>query len=201
MTLTIERAETQYLRILEALYREGVLVTNRRTGSMCYTLINQDLVYDARTDAAPILTTRKLNVKGAIAELLGYLKGFTSAAQFRALGTRTWDANANQTPSWVNNPNRKGPDDLGLVYGAVAAHWPVHSKVDSSLTPWHYETTGTLDLIETVYQKLRNKEDDRGLIITFYHPGLFHLGALRPCLYEHQFSLVDNTLYLNSTQR
>ena len=30
---------------------------------------------------------------------------------------------------------------------------------------------------------------------------MFHLGCLRPCMYEHQFSLLGDDLYLNSTQR
>ncbi|MFT5760306.1 MAG: thymidylate synthase, partial [Alteromonadaceae bacterium] len=41
-----------------------------------------------------------------------------NAADFRALGTKTWDANANENQAWLDNPNRKGPDDMGLIYGA-----------------------------------------------------------------------------------
>lgn len=62
------------------------------------------------------------------------------------------------------------------------------------------ETAG-VNLFHKVYNNLKNGIDDRGEIITFWNPGMFHLGCLRPCLYEHQFSLLGDDLYLNSTQR
>lgn len=43
--------------------------------------------------------------------------------------------------------------------------------------------------------------DDRCEIITFYNPGEFHMGCLRPCMHTHAFSLLDDKLYLTSYQR
>lgn len=184
------RAEQQYLDGLSRIYNYGHDIPNARTGIVCRTVINVDLEYDASTNKAPIVTTRKAPPKMAIAELLGYIRGVTSAAQMRELGTKSWDANANENSSWLKNPNRKGEDDLGLIYGAVAKNWPVHGNPVS-----------TTDLFHKVYNNLKNRIDDRGEIITFWHPGMFHLGCLRPCMYEHQFSLIGDDLYLNSTQR
>lgn len=190
--MDIQRAEVQYINALNNIYRNGVDIPNKRTGKYCKTLISLDLAYDCSTSAAPILTTRKINTKIAIAELLGYIRGVTSAAQMRELGTKTWDMNANENASWLANSNRKGEDDLGLIYGAVARNWPV---VDTNAH------NRRLDLFKKVYTNLKNKVDDRGEIITFWNPGMFHLGCLRPCMYEHQFSILGDTLYLNSTQR
>lgn len=195
--MTIERAEKQYLRQLKNIYQNGTNLPNPRTGIACRTLINCDMTYDATTNKAPIVTTRKVNVKGAIAELLGYLKGYTSAAQFRELGTKSWDANANENQAWLANPNRHGTDDVGLIYGAVAREWPVIEARNNG----KLYTERTMDLVQKVYNNLKAGKDDRGEIITFWNPGMFHLGALRPCLYEHQFSLLGDDLYLNSTQR
>lgn len=188
------RAELQYLSGLEYIYTKGTNLHNARTGTTCRTVINVDMVYDARTNKAPILTTRKAPPKLAIAELLGYVRGVTSAAQMRELGAKSWDANANQNKAWLANPNRSGEDDLGLVYGAVARNWPVQ---DAPVT----SDCSTIDLFRKVYENLRKGVDDRGEIITFWNPGMFHLGCLRPCMYEHQFSLLGDDLYLNSTQR
>ena len=185
-----ERAEKQYLDGLRKIYEEGTDIENPRTKIKCRTYINIDLTYDCTTDKLPLLTTRKIpNPYIAIAELLGYIKGFTSAKQFRELGTKTWDANANLNEKWLNNPNRKGEDDLGLIYGAVAKNWPI------------YKSDKSLDLFKKVYNNLKNGIDDRGEIITFWNPGMFEYGCLRPCMYEHQFSLIEDKLYLNSTQR
>ena len=50
----------------------------------------------------PLITTRKSYWKAAIAELIGYIRGYDNAADFRSLGTKTWDANANENVSWLN---------------------------------------------------------------------------------------------------
>jgi thymidylate synthase len=188
------RAEVQYLNAMRHTYENGKDLKNARTGTVCRTVIGVDFVYDATTNKAPILTTRKTPVKIAIAELLGYICGVQSAADMRAKGTKTWDANANTNKAWLANPNRRGEDDLGLIYGGVACNWPVTPGRDG--TP-----ATTIDLFDKVYQNLKKGVDDRGEIITFWNPGMFHLGCLRPCLYEHQFSLLEDDLYLNSTQR
>lgn len=195
--MQIKRAEEQYLDNLCYIYDNGKDLKNARTGEVCRTVINIDQTYDATTNKAPLLTTRQIvNPNLSIAELLGYIKGVTSAAQFRELGTKSWDANANENAAWLANPNRKGIDDCGLIYGGVAKDWPI---VD--IHGGYQSLTGGIDLFRKVYNNLKKGIDDRGEIITFWNPGMFHLGALRPCMYEHQFSLIGDDLYLNSTQR
>lgn len=179
---------SQYLALNRRIIDEGVWVENKRTGKRCLTVINANLEYDVGAGEFPLDTTRKSYYKSAIAELLGYLRGYTSAADFRALGTKTWDANANRNQDWLANPARKGEDDCGFIYGAVARNYPKPQG-------------GTVDLVRKVYENLRAGNDDRGEIITFYHPGAFELGCLRPCMYSHHFSLLGDDLYLNSTQR
>ncbi len=167
---------------------EGEWVENKRTGIKCLTVINADLEYDVANNQFPLITTRKSFYKAAIAELLGYLRGYDNAAQFREIGCKTWDANANQNDAWLNNPARKGDDDMGRVYGVQGRSW---QRPDGSV----------LDQLKKVVDNLSKGIDDRGEIVTFYNPGEFELGCLRPCMHSHQFSLLGGTLYLNSTQR
>lgn len=178
----------QYLDLCQRIVNEGEWVDNARTGKRCLTLINADLSYNVGTGEFPLVTTRKCFYKSAIAEMIGYLRGYTSAADFRKLGTKTWDANSNENAAWLSNPVRKGQDDCGFIYGAVARNFP---KPDG----------GSVDLLRKIVDDLKAGQDDRGEILTFYHPGAFHLGCLRPCMYSHHFSLLGGKLYLNSTQR
>lgn len=193
------RPEYQYLGALSWIFNNGFDIQNERTGYFCRTSVNIDLTYDASTNEAPLVTTRKAPTILPIAELLAYIRGYTSAEQFRSLGTKSWDANANLNKSWLANPNRKGEDDLGHVYGAVARNWPVYNKLGPTGAPT--SSGESLDLFEKVYTNLKNGIDDRGEIITFYDPGTFQLGCLRPCLHSYQFSLLGDDLYLNATQR
>lgn len=178
----------EYLCVARDILDNGIWVENKRTGTRCLTVINADLEYDVGKGEFPLVTTRKAYWKPAIAELLGYLRGYDSAAQFRTVGCNTWNANANENEAWLNNPNRKGQDDLGRVYGVQGRGW---KRSDGSL----------FDQLKKVINNLSEGVDDRGEILTFYNPGEFDLGCLRPCMYSHQFSLLGNTLYLTSTQR
>ena len=178
----------QYLDLCQRVIDEGVWVENKRTGKRCLTVINADLQYNVGANEFPLITTRKSNWKGAIAELLGYLRGYDSAAQFRAIGCNTWNANANDNAAWLKNPYRKGEDDMGRVYGVQGRFW-------------RNSEGQVFDQLRKVYDNLRNGIDDRGEIITFYNPGEMHMGCLRPCMHTHTFSLLDNHLFLTSSQR
>ncbi len=178
----------QYLDLCQRIVDEGVWIDNQRTGKKCLTVINADLAYDVGKNEFPIITTRKSYWKAAIAELLGYLRGYDNAADFRELGTKSWDANANENDSWLNNAARKGQDDMGRVYGVQGRSW---RKPDGS----------TLDQLAKIINNLSDGLDDRGEILTFYNPGEFDLGCLRPCMHTHTFSLLGDTLHLTSYQR
>ena len=178
----------QYLELCQRIIDDGHWIENQRTGKRCLTVINADLEYNVAGNEFPLITTRKSYWKSAIAELLGYLRGYSSAADFRALGTRTWDANANENQAWLNNPYRKGEDDMGRVYGVQGRAW---QKPDG----------GTVDQLKKIVDNLSNGIDDRGEILSFYNPGEFHMGCLRPCMHTHTFSLLGDTLYLTSYQR
>lgn len=155
---------------------EGVWVSNERTGTNCLTIPLHIAEYTE--DVVPIDTTRKQSYKAPIMELVGYLRGLTNAQDFADIGSPTWFGNANDTKAWLENPNRKGKHDCGSIYGAVCQ-----------------------EEITEVFRKIKNREDDRGLIIDFWEPKTFDKGCLRPCLHTHAFQIVGDTIYLTSTQR
>lgn len=109
----------QYLDLCKRIVKDGVWINNTRTKTKCLTVINVDLVYDVGYNIFPLITTRKSYYKSAIAELLGYIRGYTNAKDFRTLGAKTWDANSNLNQIWIDNPFRKGTDDMGKVYGSI----------------------------------------------------------------------------------
>lgn len=173
--------DEQYLAYLDKIMTHGQWVENERTGVKCLTLINHDFTYKA--DESQLLTVKQSFPVGAVAETIGYLRGYDNAEQFDKIGTKTWYANANETKAWLQNPYRKGDNDMGMVYGVVGRDF------------------GGIDLVKKVYQDLKQGVDDRGEIITFWKPDTFHRGCLRPCLHSYQFSILNGKLYLNATQR
>jgi thymidylate synthase len=178
----------QYLDLCKRIVEQGEWVENKRTGKRCLTVINAELTYNVENNEFPLVTTRKSYWKSAIAEFIGYIRGYDNAADFRKLGTKTWDANANENQAWLNNPHRKGDDDMGRVYGVQGRSW---QKPDG----------GHVDQLRKIVDDLTNGIDDRGEILSFYNPGEFHMGCLRPCMHTHTFSLLGDKLYLTSYQR
>jgi thymidylate synthase len=177
----------QYLELGNRLMNEGTWIHNTRTNTNCLTLINHDMTYNVGAGEFPLVTTRKSYYKAAIAELLGYIRGYDNAQQFADIGSPTWFANSDN-PVWISNPAYNGKGDLGRVYGVQGRDW----------TNLYGET---LDQLSTIVDKLNKRDDDRGLILSFWNPGEFSYGCLRPCMFQHHFSLAGDTLYLNSYQR
>lgn len=171
--------EEQYVHILENIVKNGIDVINERTKSKCRTLLNQCIKFNG--EEFPLCTTRKSYWKQAIGEMLGYIRAYDSTEKFHTLGVHTWDANA-QNPEWLIRKEILGVDiDLGLIYG-----------VSAELVGISYSN---------IISKLQSEPNDRGIIWSFWNPEYFPLGCLRPCMYSHQFSVLNDTLHLTSTQR
>lgn len=100
----------------------GKIQFNKRTNSECRVLTGEQLKFYL-PDGFPALTTRWLNIKATIGEQVGFFRGVVSAKDFRDLGCGFWDMNANETQAWLNNPIRKGTDDVGAIYGALWNNW------------------------------------------------------------------------------
>jgi len=178
----------QYDDLCKRVINEGVWTENARTGIRTKTVINASFEFDVSNGNIEVVNTRKSPLKMPMAEITGYLKGLDNAQDFADIGSKTWFANANETQAWLDNPHRKGENDLGRLYGVQGRRW---QKPDGS----------TVDQLAGLINNLERGVDSRGEILTFYNPGEFDMGALRPCLHSHQFSILGNDLYLTSTQR
>ena len=179
-------AEQQYLTILKDCYENGTDIINERTGSICRTILNQRIQFDG--NEFPLLTTRKMYWKQAIGEMVAYIRAYTRLEDFHSLGVHTWDENAKGWVERIGIYDSLGKivsyEDIpstGVIYGASA------KRVNFSYK----------DLLNSI----KSKPNDRGHIWNFWNPEYFYKGCLRPCMYNHQFSVLNNTLHLTSTQR
>jgi len=120
-----------YLDLVRTILAEGHWQDNR-TGVRTCSLPGAMMRFDLRA-GFPAVTTKKLAFKSAIGELVGFLRGAASAADFRALGCKVWDQNANENAAWLANPYRQDTDDLGPVYGVQWRQWPAYKLIDPTL--------------------------------------------------------------------
>jgi len=184
-----KKFDNTYINVGKKIINCGQWIENKRTGKNCLVYIGDMMKFNLRgTNAFPILTTKKMNIKPIIAELLGFLKGYDNAEDFRKEGCSIWDANANENEQWLNNPNRKGLDDLGRIYGVQARRW---KGSDGK----------TIDQLSNCIQELKKGNDNRRLIVTHWNPSDLDKMALPPCHLLYNFSIVGEHLDLTLYQR
>lgn len=175
------------MRQLETLMYDVLMKGTRqsnRTGTDTIGLFGAQMRFDL-TEGFPVITTRKAPWRSAIAEQIGFIRGYTNAAQFRELGCNFWDANANDNSEWLNNPNRQGTDDLGEIYGYQARNWPIQD------TNFYKH-----DQMAYVLNELGANPQSRRLLVSHWRPDRFNHMALPPChvLYQFNVNLERNEL-------
>lgn len=209
-----------YHNLLRRTLDEGVKQFNVRTGKTYYALVGHQLQYDLR-QGFPALTTRKLPFRNIVGELLGFFRGYDSAADFRALGCNFWDKNANETPAWLANPYRGGRHDfLGRIYASQWTDWRDSRVVsspelrdellnrgytvrlcgetvteDGKFTEWLMERG--INQLEEALKKLITDPSDRRIIVSGWRPDEFDMMALPPCHMDYRFVAFENPRVLN----
>lgn len=188
MTLTYatNQEELAYLSLLSEIVENGSYRMDR-TGVGTYALFGRTLRFNL-ANGFPLITTKKVPFKVVLAELIGFIHALDSAAQFRALGCSIWDQNANENQQWVQNPHRKGPDDLGAIYGVQWRKLP------------HPSGTPKDQLAELIH-KLKHNPSDRRLVVWAYNPAFLEHMALPPCHMGFQCFVDNGLLSLIMTQR
>lgn len=166
----------EYKSLLEEVMTHGIDKPNR-TGVDARSLFFCTFRHNME-DGFPLLTTKKMAWTPIVGELLGFLRGFTSAAQFRELGCKIWDANANENELWLDNPYRRGEDDLGRIYGAQWRDWQHYDFYPGMQDKFAATST---DQLSELINKINMNPNDRRMVVTAYNPGEINKMALPPC--------------------
>jgi thymidylate synthase len=203
---------------LTNLYRDiidnGTWGLNERTKKNCLSIDGAMVRLDLR-EGFPAVTEKKLYYPGVTGELVGMLRGATSAEEFRKYGSKVWDQNANENEAWLANPFREGVDDLGPIYGAMWRHWPAYKDINlgptgddsegklkaaidngfEAITDYRDELTGDMHLVlRKMVDQLRGCLDtimknpsDRRIIYHGWNPAVLDEIALPSCHIFKQF--------------
>lgn len=144
----------QYLNLVQEIIDNGAWQDNR-TGVRTLSIPGAMMKFDLQ-EGFPAVTTKKLPFKSAIGELVGFMRAYRSAADFRALGCKVWDQNANENAQWLASPYRLGEDDLASVYGVQWRQWPAYKLIDLSQPQ---SAAQVADALNRGYQQIGTLED------------------------------------------
>ena len=164
----------QYLDLLREIRDNGVVKTDR-TGVGTKSIFGHQMRFNLQ-DGFPLLTTKKVFLKGIIYELLWFLKGDTNIKFLTDHNVHIWD-------EWADENG-----DLGYVYGKQWRSW---------------ETTDgrVIDQISQVVDLIKNHPDSRRILVTAWNPAEIDKMALPPCHCLFQFYVADGKLSCQLYQR
>lgn len=186
----------QFHQLIHRIITEGVRRPNR-TGTDTLYIPGATLAYDLQADGFPAITTKKLAFKSAVGELLGFFRGYDSAAQFRDIGCKVWDQNANETQAWLDSFYRKGVDDIGRAYGKQWTDWKdtrvePEARARQMIAEKGYTHLGFalsgdwiiqrgINQLEECLHQLITAPTSRRIMLTGWRPDEFDQMALPPC--------------------
>lgn len=179
----------QYLSLIEEIMEQGDHFSDRTSVGNIATFGTMSK-YDLR-DGFPLVTTKKVNFRNIIAELLWFLKGSTNINQGLKQYTGIWDPWADPT------------GELGPIYGYQWRKWEAFDWNNKTL---QYEKRH-IDQIQHVVDVIKalasgeNHPERRRLLVSAWNVADIPKMALPPCHAFFQFHVAKDRLDLILYQR
>lgn len=205
----MNKSEQQYLDLLVDIIENGTF-KNDRTGTGTYSLFGRQIRFNLE-EGFPLLTTKKVYLKGIIHELLWFLQGSSNIKYLVDNNVHIWDAWPYKF--YKNNQLEIGKDplsqdefvqkikndtsfaekwgELGPVYGVQWRRWK---------TPEGQE----IDQINQLVNDIKSNPDSRRLIVNAWNVADIERMAqsgLPPCHTMFQFYVVDGKISCQLYQR
>lgn len=175
MTWEGDNSERQYLDIARRILLDGTLRATRNDNVL--SVFNGSMVFDLR-DGFPLLTTKKMFLKGIVEELLFFLRGDTDTTVLVDRGVNIWKGNT--TKEFIGNMNLPYAENvMGPMYGYQWRHFNKPYKISENGTP--VKDAGGVDQLNNVVNLIRTDPTSRRIIMTAYNPEQAHEGVLYPC--------------------
>lgn len=187
----------QYHDLVKLVMNEGVRKSSR-TGVDTISYFGAFYRVDL-SKGFPLLTTKKMEWKSLLYEVLWYLSGEEHIRNLKQ-HTKIWDA-------WADENGR-----LQTAYGRFWRRFPVPDKfatldgeifVDENHPFVKRESNGALvfDQVGWVINEIKKNPNSRRLVITAWHPANAVISKLPPCHYTFAFNVSNGKLNCHLTQR
>lgn len=172
----------EYLNLVERVLTNGTYKKNR-TGIDTVSCFAEHYIVDL-SKGYPLLTTKKVNFKSMLHEVLWYLSGEDHIRNLRQ-HTKIWDA-------WAD-----GNGNLDTAYGRYWRKFP-----SAQVNP----ETGLYDVVEVdqignIIKLLKTDPNSRRMVVTAWEPGNAMGSKLPPCHYTFAFNVLGDKLSCHLTQR
>ena len=166
-----EHPEIQYLHLL----RKTLAGNQRQTrNANTISIFSEKLTFDL-TKGFPLLTTKKVFIRGVFEELMFFLRGQTNSKILEDKGVNIWKPNT--TKEFIQKCNLDyNEGDMGPLYGFNWKHFGA-KYIDCNTD---YTNKG-YNQIDDVLHLLENDPHSRRILLTTYDPSIAKKGVLYPC--------------------
>lgn len=193
--------EYQYINLVEDIIENGDERIGRNgkiLSSFC-----KHLKFDLR-DGFPLLTTKKMFLKGIIEELLFFIRGETNSKILEEKGINIWKGNTNREFLDANGFNYRKEGEMGPMYGYqwrrfnsisnekekydlenckyVKFIYKAYNKDNASYQSGEVESIKfDIDQLKFVINEIKTNPTSRRILMTSFNPSQVEQGVLYPC--------------------
>ena len=190
----INETETAFLDLMRKILLTGAQRSSRNENTL--SLFANTLQFDLSNNTFPLLTTRKMFLRGIFEELMMFIRGQTDNEILLSKKISIWTKNT--TREFLDNRDLQHlpVGDMGASYGFLFRHFGanyIDCKTD-------YTGQG-IDQLSNVIRTIKTNPTDRRMIISLWDPVNLNNCPLPPCLYNYQFYVIDGKLSCMMTQR
>ena len=174
-TFGVTHGEHCYLRTMIDVIETGELQLDRtRVGTKCL-FAPDPLRFDVSKNI-PLFTTKYVNFKMIVEELLWFLKGETDADKLAKKGINIWKPNTTREFLDKRGLSHYEENDIGSMYGWIWNH------VGADYRGCNADYTGQgINQLHMLIQSLKNDPFSRRHLLTSYCPVYVDQGCLMPC--------------------
>ncbi|MEE1167998.1 MAG: thymidylate synthase [Alistipes sp.] len=197
----------QYLDLLDKICREGV-VRGDRTGTGTKGIFGYQMRFNL-AEGFPLLTTKKVFLKGVIHELLWFLRGDTNIKYLVENGVHIWDSDAFRYYNELCVKHGVLPVDLDTFLAAAGVESPIEGYRFGDLNhvygyqwrSWPKSSGEVVDQIANVINTLKTNPTSRRMIVSAWNVADVEDMALPPCHTMFQFFVAEGKLSCQLYQR
>ena len=199
----------QYHDLLNRIMTEGITKSDR-TGTGTKSVFGHQMRFDL-SEGFPLLTTKKVFLKGIIHELLWFLNGDTNIKYLVNNGVHIWDNDAyrHYNNLCIRHSVLSVDMDTFLAAAAKGVVSPIDGYTFGDLNrvygcqwrSWATPDGGAIDQIEQVVNTIKNNPDSRRMIVSAWNVADIEGMALPPCHVLFQFYVANGKLSCMLYQR
>lgn len=197
----------QYLELLDKIRREGV-IRDDRTGTGTKGIFGYQMRFPL-SEGFPLLTTKRVYMKGIIHELLWFLRGDTNIKYLVDNGVHIWDSDAFRYYNELCVKHGVLPVDMDTFLAAAGVDSPIDGYRFGDLNhvygyQWRNWPTGdgnSIDQIAKVIETIKKNPSSRRMIVSAWNVADVEDMALPPCHTMFQFFVADGKLSCQLYQR